>query len=389
MTLDYLRTRRQFGKIIGTFQALQHRAAEPEDADRADPRQRRGRGGHAGCRRHRRCAPRRRLPRQGAGGRGRLLVQRECIQLHGGIGYTDEYDVGLYLRKAMVMANQYRQRHAAPPPLHGHQPGGRGMTASDGRSAATAPHVSREELDRTQASAREVSVTRLIEERDGAVLILTIDQPARRNAFAMPIRTAMISALEQAQSRQSASAPWSSPARAGISAPAATSPAWTSRVALAGRERMRLSHQLIRLMVMGSLPVVAAIEGFCVGAGLSLACASDTVVASEDARFAAGFGKIGLMADLGLPHTLPMRVGQGRARQILFYHGQMSAPEAERIGIVDQVVPKGHALATALEKAKFLAEQAPAPMALTKQMLGEGPGPGAGAGAPLPVRRCS
>ena len=81
-------------------------------------------------------------------------------------------------------------------------------------------------------------------------------------------------------------------------------------------------------MVMGSMPVVAAVEGFCVGAGLSLACASDTVVAAEDARFAAGFGKIGLMADLGLPHTLPMRVGQGRARQILFYHGQMSAPEA-------------------------------------------------------------
>ena len=36
-----------------------------------------------------------------------LLVTRQCIQLHGGIGYTDEYDVGLYLRKAMVLANQY------------------------------------------------------------------------------------------------------------------------------------------------------------------------------------------------------------------------------------------------------------------------------------------
>ena len=59
-------------------------------------------------------------------------------------------------------------------------------------------------------------------------------------------------------------------------------------------------------------------------------------------------------------------------RQILFYHQQMTATEAERIGLVDQVVPKGHALATAMEKARFLAEQAPAPMALTKQMLGEG-----------------
>ena len=125
-------------------------------------------------------------------------------------------------------------------------------------------------------------------------------------------------------------------------------------------------------MVMGSVPIVAAIEGYCVGAGLSLACACDTIVAAEDARLGAGFGRIGLMADLGLPHTLPLRVGQGRARQIMLYHNQMSAGEAERIGIVDQVVPKGHALATAIEKAKFPAEQAPAPMALTKQMLGEG-----------------
>jgi enoyl-CoA hydratase/carnithine racemase len=114
------------------------------------------------------------------------------------------------------------------------------------------------------------------------------------------------------------------------------------------------------------------VEGYCVGAGLSLACACDTIVAAEDARFGAGFGRIGLMADLGLPHTLPARIGQGRARQILLYHNQHSAAEAERSGLSDHVVPKGHALATALEKAKFLAEQAPAPMALTKQILGEG-----------------
>src|SRR3712207_8740935 len=84
-----------------------------------------------------------------------------------------------------------------------------------------------------------------------------------------------------------------------------------------GRERMRQSHQLIRLMVTGSVPIVAAVEGYCVGAGLSLACACDAIVAAEDARLGAGFGRIGLMADLGLPHTLPLRVGQGGARQIL------------------------------------------------------------------------
>jgi len=217
----------------------------------------------------------------------------------------------------------------------------------------------------------DVSTMRLIEERDGAVLILTIDQPARRNALAMPIRTAMISALEQAQANRDVRAVVIT-GSGGHFCSGGDISGMDVKSPLDGRERMRLSHQLVRLMVMGSVPVVAAIEGFCVGAGLSLACASDTIVAAEDARLGAGFGRIGLMADLGLPHTLPLRVGQGKARQILLYHNQMTATEAERIGLVDHVVPKGHALATALEKAQFLAEQAPAPMALTKQMLGEG-----------------
>jgi len=211
----------------------------------------------------------------------------------------------------------------------------------------------------------------LISEHDGAVLILTVDHPERRNALAMAIRFQLIDALRAAQADKEVRAIVLTGAGEHFCSGGDIS-GMEVNTALDGRERMRLSHEIVRLLVLGSKPVVAAVEGFCVGAGLSLACASDTIVAAEDARFAAGFGRIGLMADLGLPHTLPLRVGQGRARQILLYHGQMTATEAERIGLVDHVVPHGHALRTALEKAKFLAEQAPAPMALTKQMLGEG-----------------
>ncbi|WP_052213701.1 enoyl-CoA hydratase/isomerase family protein [Belnapia sp. F-4-1] len=215
------------------------------------------------------------------------------------------------------------------------------------------------------------TIARIVSEREGGVLILTLDQPARRNALAMPLRVQMIDALRAAQGDKATRAIVVTGAGGHFCSGGDIS-GMDVNSAMEGRERMRLSHELIRLMVLGSVPVVAAIEGYCVGAGLSIACASDTVVAAEDARLAAGFGKIGLMADLGLPHTLPLRVGQGKARQILLYHNQMTATEAERIGLVDHVVPKGHALATAMEKARFLAEQAPAPMALTKQMLGEG-----------------
>ncbi|MFC7475551.1 acyl-CoA dehydrogenase family protein [Dankookia sp. GCM10030260] len=107
MTLDYLRTRQQFGKIIGTFQALQHRAANLKmqvaltraSIEAAAATLDDGATGDA-----RRAAVSRAKARAAEAS---LLVQRECIQLHGGIGYTDQYDVGLFLRKAMVMANQY------------------------------------------------------------------------------------------------------------------------------------------------------------------------------------------------------------------------------------------------------------------------------------------
>lgn len=107
MTLDYLKTRQQFGKVIGSFQALQHRTADLKmqlaltraSIESAAAALDAGAAGDA-----RRAAVSRAKARSAEAS---LRVQRECIQLHGGIGYTDDYDVGLFLRKAMVLANQY------------------------------------------------------------------------------------------------------------------------------------------------------------------------------------------------------------------------------------------------------------------------------------------
>lgn len=122
LTLDYLRTRQQFGRPIGAFQSLQHRAvdlrvqialtrASVESAAAtldagAPPSQRRAAVSRAKAR----------------ASDAALLVTRQAIQLHGGIGYTDEADIGLYLRRAMVLAHQYgsaslhRRRFAAETP---------------------------------------------------------------------------------------------------------------------------------------------------------------------------------------------------------------------------------------------------------------------------------
>ena len=65
-------------------------------------------------------------------------------------------------------------------------------------------------------------------------------------------------------------------------------------------------------------------------------------------------------------------IGPGRARQFFLYGTQVGAAEAERIGLVDAVVPKGGALEAAMERARFLAAQAPLPIALTKKILADG-----------------
>jgi enoyl-CoA hydratase/carnithine racemase len=212
---------------------------------------------------------------------------------------------------------------------------------------------------------------RVTEQRDAGVLTLTLDYPERRNALAVPLREDLHRILEAAQGDAEIRAIVLTGA-GGVFCSGGDISGMDSTDAEAARERMRRTHRIIRLMVAGRLPIVAAVEGWCVGAGLSVACACDTIVAAEDAKFMAGFGKVGLIADLGLPFTLPARIGAGRARQMFLYGTQLDAISAERIGLVDHLVPKGGALAKATELATFLAAQASLPIALTKQILAEG-----------------
>ena len=211
----------------------------------------------------------------------------------------------------------------------------------------------------------------LRQDRDGLTAVLTLDYPERRNALAIPMRRALAEALERIEADPALRAVVITGAGGTFCAGGDISGMDVTDLA-AGRERFRLTHHLVRLLVKGSKPLVAAVEGWCVGAGLSLAMCCDTVVAARDARFAAGFGKIGLIADLGLLHTLPARIGQGRARQVFLYGDAIGAARAEEIGLADEVVETGEALNAALARASRLADAAPLPVALTRQWLAAG-----------------
>lgn len=116
-----------------------------------------------------------------------------------------------------------------------------------------------------------------------------------------------------------------------------------------------------------SLPVIAAVHGACVGAGVDLITAADVRLASGDATFCVKEVDLGIVADLGTLQRLPRLVGDGTARDWALTARTVTAAEAERAGLV-RVVP-GSVRAAALDLAASLASKPPRALTGTKAVL--------------------
>lgn len=118
-------------------------------------------------------------------------------------------------------------------------------------------------------------------------------------------------------------------------------------------------------------PIVAAVQGAAVGAGLGLAVMADFRIASPDARFAANFVKLGFHPGFGLTHTLPRLVGPTKAELMFLTGRRVKAEEGLPWGLVDQVVPLDELRSTALALAREIAENAPLAIVSTRKTLRE------------------
>jgi len=105
------------------------------------------------------------------------------------------------------------------------------------------------------------------------------------------------------------------------------------------------------------LPVIAAISGWCIGAGVELACACDVRYAQVGAKFSLREVQLAIVADLGGLQRLPGIVGEGHARELALTGMNIDAERAERIGLVNAVVPE--VLAHAFEVARGIAAHSP------------------------------
>jgi len=116
-------------------------------------------------------------------------------------------------------------------------------------------------------------------------------------------------------------------------------------------------------------PVVAAIQGYCLGGGLELALACDLRVASEDARFGFPEAKVGSIPGAGGTQRSTRLIGPARTKELMFTGERIDAPEALRIGLVNRVVPSGSLLKETVDLATTIAERAPLSLAQIKRCV--------------------
>jgi enoyl-CoA hydratase/carnithine racemase len=131
------------------------------------------------------------------------------------------------------------------------------------------------------------------------------------------------------------------------------------------------SH-LTETMERAPVPIIAAIEGYCLTGGLELALACDIRIAGENATFAITSARLGTVPGFGATQRLPRTIGTARALELLFSAEAIDADEAYRIGLIHRRVAAGGSVAAALDLAALYAERAPLSLSHLKKAVRQG-----------------
>ena len=203
-------------------------------------------------------------------------------------------------------------------------------------------------------------------ERDGRLLIVTLNRPERYNALHFPAHFELAEVWDEF---------------------AADPELWVAIVTGAGDKAFCAGNDL-RFQAEGNVrkrcptgfaglterydlnkPVIAAVNGFAMGGGFETALACDLIVAAENAIFALPEPRVGLMAGAGGVHRLPRIIGQKRALGMILTGRRVGAEEGRELGFVNEVVPEGEAVAGARRWAEQILECAPISIRASKEAV--------------------
>lgn len=214
----------------------------------------------------------------------------------------------------------------------------------------------------------------LVDRRADGIVVLTLNDPARRNAMSDSMTDAWREII--AELRDDADLRCVVVTGAGNAFSSGGDLGW-----IAGRNAIEVpelrDHMLAYYRTWLSIrslevPTVAAVGGAAVGAGLCLALACDLRYAAEDAKLIAPFTRLGLHPGMGATYLLPDVAGVPLAREMLLTGRVVLGAEAERYGLVNRALPRTEVLDEALRVAAEIAQRAPVATRLTKVALADG-----------------
>lgn len=208
----------------------------------------------------------------------------------------------------------------------------------------------------------------LLVERVGRVAILTINRPDKLNALNEQVRVDMLEVLGQIQTDDSVGVVVITGAGEKSFIAGADIGEFAGRTPFDQRHAMR-SPRIFDVMASFPKPVIAMINGFCLGGGCELAMSCDIRIASEKARFGQPEINLGLIPGGGGTQRLPRLVGVGHAMRLILTGDMIGAAEAQSIGLVEIVVPAEELRAKTLELADKIASRSPLTVKVAKEAL--------------------
>ncbi len=208
----------------------------------------------------------------------------------------------------------------------------------------------------------------IVLERRGRVAVITINRPEKLNALNIATRREIVDAFESLRDDASIRVVVITGAGEKAFIAGADIGEFAGRTALQQREIMRGCRSFDGMEDFPK-PVIAMINGYALGGGCELAMACDIRIASSQAKLGQPEIKLGIIPGGGGTQRLPRLIGEGKAMELILTGEMISAEEALRLGLVNQVTPPAELEARTMELANRIAEMSPVALMAAKQAV--------------------
>jgi enoyl-CoA hydratase len=208
----------------------------------------------------------------------------------------------------------------------------------------------------------------ILVEREGRVALLTVNRPDKLNALNQQVRDEMLQVLTEIEKDDQVGVVVITGAGEKSFIAGADIGEFAGRTPFDQREAMA-SPRIFDIMAAFPKPVIAMINGFCLGGGCELAMSCDIRVASEKARFGQPEINLGIIPGGGGTQRMPRLVGLGQAMRLILSGDMIPAAEAREIGLVDLVFSPEELRAKTLELAGKIASKSPLTLRVAKEAV--------------------